>query len=263
MRILFLGDIVGKPARIYLKEFLPSLRKSLSLDFIVANGENAAGGSSITSDTASDIFNSSVDVVTMGDHTFKKQEAKAVLEAMDVIRPLNYGELAAGRGYIIKEVDGKKIGVVNLLGRVFMPPMDCPFRAVRNIIEDLRSKVKVIIVDMHAEATSEKLAMGYFLSGKVTAVLGTHTHIPTADERIIDGFTAYITDVGMTGSFDSILGREKHHIIERFVTNIPVRFNLAQGDVRIQGVIIEADDETGKALSIKRVEYKQDADDHR
>ncbi|MCK9614298.1 MAG: TIGR00282 family metallophosphoesterase [Candidatus Omnitrophica bacterium] len=263
MKILFLGDIVGKPARIYLKELLPSLRKSLSLDFIVANGENAAGGSSITPDTASDLFNSSIDVITTGDHIFKKQESKQVLETMDVVRPLNYGELAAGRGYLIKEVSNKKIGVVNLLGRVFMPPMDCPFRAVRNIIEDLRSKVKVIIVDMHAEATSEKLAMGYFLSGKVTAVVGTHTHIPTADERIIDDFTAYITDVGMTGSFDSVLGREKHQIIERFVTNMPVRFNLAQGDVRMQGVIIETDDTTGKALSIKRVEYKQDTDDHR
>lgn len=258
MRILFLGDIVGKPARFYLKELLPSLKKSLSLDFIVANGENAAGGSSITPDTASDLFNSSIDVITTGDHIFKKQESKQVLETMDVIRPLNYGELAAGRGYLIKEISGKKIGVVNLLGRVFMQPMDCPFRAVRNIIEDLKAKVKVIIVDMHAEATSEKLAMGYFLSGKVTAVLGTHTHIPTADERVIDDFTAYITDVGMTGSFDSILGREKHQIIERFVTNMPVRFNLAQGDVRMQGVIIEADEATGKALSIKRVEYKQD-----
>ncbi|MFA5008384.1 MAG: TIGR00282 family metallophosphoesterase [Candidatus Omnitrophota bacterium] len=260
MKILFLGDIVGKPARIYLKELLPSLRKSLSLDFIIANGENSAGGSSITHDTASELFNSSIDVITTGDHIFKKQEAKQVLETMDVLRPLNYGELAPGRGYIIKEVDGKKIGVINLLGRVFMPPMDCPFNAVRNIIENLRSKVKVIIVDMHAEATSEKLAMGYFLSGKATAVLGTHTHIPTADEKIIDKSTAYITDVGMTGSCDSVLGREKHQIIERFVTNIPVRFNLAQGDVRMQGVIIEADETTGFAFSIKRVEYKQDAE---
>lgn len=260
MRILFIGDIVGKPARLYIKEALPYLKKSLSLDFIIANGENSAGGSSITPDTASDLFASSIDVVTTGDHIFKKQEAKEVLDSMDVIRPLNYGELAYGRGYLIKESEGKKIGVVNLLGRVFMQPMDCPFRAIRNIIEDLKSKVKVILVDMHAEATSEKLAMGYFLAGKVTAVVGTHTHIPTADERIIDGATAYITDVGMTGSFDSVLGREKHQIIERFVTNMPVRFNLAQNDVRIQGVIIEADDATGKAISIKRVEYKQDAE---
>jgi 2',3'-cyclic-nucleotide 2'-phosphodiesterase len=260
MKILFIGDIVGRPGRSYLKELLPYLRKSLSLDFIVANGENVAGGSSITPDTAKELFDSQIDIVTTGDHIFKKQEAKEVLKNMDVLRPLNYGDLAAGRGYLVKENNGKKIGVINLLGRVFMQPADCPFRAVRDIIEDLKTKAKVILVDIHAEATSEKLAMGYFLSGKVSAVVGTHTHIPTADERIIDSLTAYITDVGMTGSFDSVLGREKHQIIERFVTNMPVRFSLAQGDVRMQGVIIEADDTTGRALSIKRVEYKQDTE---
>jgi metallophosphoesterase (TIGR00282 family) len=260
MKILFIGDIVGKPARLYLRDALPKLKKDLSLDFIIANGENSAGGSSITLDTARELFSSGIDVITTGDHIFKKQESKEALESMDVLRPLNYGDLATGKGYLIKEQNGKKIGVINLLGRVFMQPIDCPFKAARSIIEDLKSKVKVIIVDMHAEATSEKLAMGYFLAGKVSAVLGTHTHIPTADERIIDGYSAYITDVGMTGSFDSILGREKHQIIERFVTNMPVRFNLAQADVRMQGVVIEADEETGRAISIKRVEYKQMAD---
>lgn len=260
MKILFIGDIVGSPARNYLKEFLPDLKKRLSLDYIIANGENAAGGSSITQSTANDLFNAHIDIITTGDHIFKKQESKEVLEEFDVIRPLNYGDLAVGRGYLVKESSGKKIGVVNLLGRVFMQPVDCPFKAVRSIIEDLKNKAKVIIVDMHAEATSEKLAMGFFLAGKVTAVLGTHTHVPTADERIIDNFTAYITDVGMTGSWDSVLGREKHQIIERFVTNMPVRFNLAEGDVRIQGVIIEADEATGQARSIKRVEYKQMTD---
>lgn len=258
MKILFIGDIVGSPARDYLKELIPSLRKTLSLDFVVANGENSAGGSSLTPDTAQELFNSQIDIVTSGDHIFKKKEAKQVLETMDVLRPLNYGELAAGKGYLIKEADGKTIGVINLLGRVFMQPADCPFKAARAVIEEIRSKTKVIIVDMHAEATSEKLAMGYFLSGKVSAVLGTHTHIPTADERIIDNFTAYITDVGMTGSFDSVLGREKHQIIERFLTNMPIRFNLAHGDVRMQGVLVETDDLTGRAFSIKRVEYKQD-----
>jgi metallophosphoesterase (TIGR00282 family) len=260
MKILFIGDIVGSPARDYLKELIPCLRKELSLDFVIANGENSAGGSSITPDTAHELFNSQIDIVTTGDHIFKKKEAKDALEQMDILRPLNYGELAAGRGYLIKEIAGKTIAVINLLGRVFMQPVDCPFKAARAVIEDIRSKAKVIIVDVHAEATSEKLALGYFLSGKVTAVVGTHTHIPTADERVIDNFTAYITDVGMTGSFDSILGREKHQIIERFITNMPVRFNLAHGDVRMQGVIIEIDDLTGRALSIKRVEYKQSSD---
>lgn len=259
MKILFLGDIVGKPARTYLKEMLPRERQRLQLDVIIANGENSAGGSSITLDTAKDLFSSSIDIVTTGDHVFKKPDSKEVLEQMDVIRPLNYGPGAWGRGFIIKEIKGKKIAVINLLGRVFMPPMECPFNAVAGVLETIRKETPFIIVDMHAEATSEKLALGYYLAGKVSAVLGTHTHIPTADERIIDGVTAYITDAGMTGSFDSVLGREKQQIIERFVTNMPVRFNLAQGDVRAQGVIIEVDDASGKALSIERVEFKKDA----
>lgn len=259
MRILFIGDIVGKPARLYLKELLPSLRQQLSIDMIIANGENAAGGSSITPDTAKDLFDCSIDVLTSGDHIFKKKESRDALELFNLIRPLNYGQLAAGQGFLIKEVKGRKVGVINLLGRVFMQPSDCPFQAIKNILEEVRSQTPIIVVDMHAEATSEKLAMGYFLAGKVSAVLGTHTHIPTADERIIDNFTAYITDAGMAGSFDSILGREKHQIIERFVTNMPVRFNLAQADVRAQGVLIDIEDQTGKALAIQRVEYKQES----
>ena len=258
MKILFIGDIVGKPARSYLKEILPSVRKDLGLDFIIANGENAAGGSSLTPDTAEDIFVAGVDVMTSGDHIFKKKEAREVLDTRDLIRPLNYGDLAYGRGYIIKEVGGVKIGIINLIGRVFMQPVDCPFKAVKSILEDVKREAKIIFVDMHAEATSEKVALGHFLSGKVSAVLGTHTHIPTADERIIDNFTAYISDVGMTGSFDSVIGREKHQVIERFITNMPLRFNLAQGDIRMQAVLVEVDKESGKALSIERVEYKKD-----
>ncbi len=258
MKILFVGDIVGKPGRLYLKESLHQIKQNLGIDFTIANGENAAGGSSLTLKTAKEIFDSGVDVITSGDHIFKKKEAKEVLEVLEVIRPLNYGELAYGRGYIIKEAKGIKIGVVNLIGRIFMQPLDCPFKTIRKILDELRSKTKIIIVDMHAEATSEKLAMAYFLSGKVSAVLGTHTHIPTADERIIGGTTAYITDVGMTGSFDSVLGREKYQIIERFITNMPVRFNLAQSDIRMQAVVIEIDNDSGKATFIQRVEYRKD-----
>jgi len=257
MRILFIGDIVGKPGRLYLRELLPRLRQERGIDMIIANGENAAGGSSITPDTAKELFDCTVDVITSGDHIFKKKESRDVLQLFDVIRPLNYGSLAAGEGVLVKETKGRKVGVINLLGRVFMQPSDCPFQAVKNIFEDIRRQSPIIIVDMHAEATSEKLAMGYFLAGKVSAVIGTHTHIPTADERIIDNFTAYITDAGMTGSFDSVLGREKHQIIERFVTNMPVRFNLAQTDVRMQGVLIDVEDQTGRALSIQRLEYKK------
>lgn len=258
MRLLFIGDVVGKPARLYLKELLPALRRELSIDMIIANGENAAGGSSITADTAKDLFDSSIDVLTSGDHIFKKKEARDALELFDIVRPLNFGPLAVGEGFLVKQINGRKVGVINLLGRVFMQPSDCPFAAVKNILEEIRSQTPIIIVDMHAEATSEKLAMGYFLAGKVSAVVGTHTHIPTADERIIDNFTAYITDVGMAGSFDSVLGREKHQIIERFVTNMPVRFNLAQADVRMQGVLIDIEDQTGRAILIQRVEYKQE-----
>lgn len=258
IKVLFIGDIVGKPARNYLKELVPSLRKELGLSFVIANGENAAGGSSLTPDTAEDIFNAGIDVITSGDHIFKKKESREVLDSRPLIRPLNYGELAAGRGYIIKEAGGIKIGVINLIGRVFMQPADCPFKAVKNILEDVKRQAKIILVDVHAEATSEKLALGYFLAGKVSAVVGTHTHIPTADARIIDDFTAYITDVGMAGSFDSILGRDKHQIIEKFITNMPVRFNLAQDDVRVQAVLIEVDKDSGRALSIDRVEYRKD-----
>ncbi|HIE36326.1 MAG TPA: TIGR00282 family metallophosphoesterase [Candidatus Omnitrophica bacterium] len=256
INLLFIGDIVGKPARKFLKEKLPSLKENLKIDLVVANAENVAGGSSITLDTAKEIFSAGVDVITTGDHVFKKREAKEVLKRMDVLRPLNYGELAWGRGYLIKDVKGEKVAVINLIGRVFMDPVDCPFKAVRDILKDVKKEAKIIIVDVHAEATSEKLALGYFLSQKVSAVIGTHTHIPTADERIIDNYTAYITDIGMVGSFDSILGREKHQIIERFITNLPVRFNLAHGDLRIQGVLIEIEKFTGRALSIRRIEIR-------
>ncbi|MCM8786928.1 MAG: TIGR00282 family metallophosphoesterase [Candidatus Omnitrophica bacterium] len=258
MRLLFIGDIVGSHARNFLKLALPKIKSNLQLDCIIANAENAAGGSSITVETAKEIFSSGVDIITSGDHIFKKQEAKEALLKLDILRPLNYGELAIGRGYLIKEINSKKIAVINLVGRVFMQPVDCPFKTVRNLLDDVRKETKIIVVDIHAEATSEKLALGYFLAGKVSAVIGTHTHIPTADERLLEEKTAYITDVGMTGSFNSVLGRQKHQIIERFITNMPVRFNLADQDIRIQAVIIEIDEQTGYALSIKRVEYKKD-----
>jgi metallophosphoesterase (TIGR00282 family) len=257
VRILFAGDVVGRPARNFLKKLLPDIRVKENLDAIIVNGENAASGSSLTKDTARDIFYAGADVVTSGDHIFKRREVREVLETMDVLRPLNWGGNAFGKGYLVKKVGDYKIGVINLVGRVFMQPSDCPFNAVIAAIEEIKKETNIIVVDVHAEATSEKVAMGYFLSGKVSLVAGTHTHIPTADERIING-TGYITDVGMTGSFDSILGRDKAAIIEKFVTNIPVKFNLAEGDVRLQGVIVEVDEKTGAALSIRRVEYCQD-----
>ncbi|MFH1768882.1 MAG: TIGR00282 family metallophosphoesterase [Candidatus Omnitrophota bacterium] len=258
MKVLFIGDIVGRPAREYLKDKLPQVRKELAIDCVIANGENAAGGSSLTVHTAKEIFAGGVDILTTGDHVFKKKDVKEVLDTMDVIRPLNYGAAAWGRGYIIKEINGTKIAVINLLGRVFMQPVDCPFKSVESFLGDIAKQANIIIVDVHAEATSEKMALGYFLAGRVSAVIGTHTHIPTADARIIDGHTAYITDVGMAGSFDSILGREKEQIIERFITNMPLRFNLAQNDVRIQAVLLDIDNSTGRVYNITRAEYKKE-----
>ncbi|RKY40418.1 MAG: TIGR00282 family metallophosphoesterase [Candidatus Omnitrophota bacterium] len=258
LRILFIGDIVGKPAREYLKETLSSFRKEKGVDFVIANGENASGGSSIVPRNAEELLSCGIEVITSGDHIFKKREAKKTLEEYPVIRPLNYGEYGWGKGFIIREISGVKIAVVNLLGRIFMQPVDCPFKAIRGILSYLKEQAKVIIVDMHAEATSEKLAMGYFLAKSVSAVLGTHTHIPTADERILDNFTGYITDVGMTGSFDSILGREKYSIIEKFITNIPQRFNISQEDIRMQAVLLEVDSSTGRCESIERVELRKE-----
>ncbi|MDD4293988.1 MAG: TIGR00282 family metallophosphoesterase [Candidatus Omnitrophica bacterium] len=256
MKILVIGDIVGRPGRDFLRNNALKIKRDLAIDFFVANGENSAGGSGITLDTAKDLFEAGIDVVTSGDHVFKKKEIKEVFSKYSVIRPLNYGRQVLGQGYIIKQAGDSKVAVINLLGRVFMQPADCPFNAVMSVLEDIKKCAKIIIVDFHAEATSEKVAMGYFLADKVTAVLGTHTHIPTADERIINGTTAYITDLGMTGSFDSVLGREKANVIEKFVTNMPVKFNLSQNDVRMQGVVIDADETTGHAVSVRRVEIK-------
>ncbi len=256
MKILFIGDIVGKPAREYLKEILPKVKEAEGIDAVIANAENAAGGSSLTLGTTTELFKAGIDLITSGDHIFKKKDAREVLETLPVIRPLNYGDRAWGQGYLIKEINTEPIAVANLIGRVFMQPADCPFKAIQGILEKLKKQAKIIIVDVHAEATSEKLALGYFLAGQVSAVLGTHTHIVTADERIIDG-TAYITDVGMTGSYDSVLGREKDQIIERFLTNMPLRFNLAQNDVRMQAVLMDIDEATGKASLIRRVEHRK------
>ena len=257
MKILFMGDIVGRKARSFLQKKLTSLVKEQGFDWVIANGENAAGGSGITEKVAKELFSAGIDIVTTGDHVFKKKEILSLLDETDIARPLNYGSEVRGKGSIIKEKNGVKICVINVLGRVFMPPIDCPFKAVRDVLDKVKQQAKVIIVDFHAEATSEKLAMGYFLAGKVSAVVGTHTHIPTADERIIDGFTAFITDVGMTGPCDSILGRRKEDIVEKFLTGIPTRFTLAEEDVRIQGVMLDIDEETGKARAIQRVEYRE------
>lgn len=255
MRLLFLGDIVGRPARKLLGERLKKIIREEKLDFVIANAENSASGSGITRKVAQELFDCGIDVLTLGDHAYRKKDIFSALNALNIVRPLNISRRAVGRGYFIKEHNGVRIAIVNLIGRVFMGPSDNPFDAIEQILPLLKEQTNIIIVDFHAEATSEKKAMGSFLAEKVTAVLGTHTHVPTADETILKSCTAYITDVGMCGSCDSIIGRRKEPIIEHFTTGMPSKFDLAEGDVRLQGVILEVDKNTGRSISIKRVEY--------
>jgi metallophosphoesterase (TIGR00282 family) len=258
MRILFIGDIVGEPGRRAVEALVPRIAKREYIDFIIANGENVAGGSGLTSALADQLFDHGIDVITSGDHIWKRKEMASELDVDNrVIRPANYPEGVPGFGHgIFESKEGIKIGVLNLVGRVFMQPVECPFRTAKAIVDKIRDKTRIIIVDMHAEATSEKIALGYYLDGHVSAVLGTHTHVQTSDEKILSEGTAYISDTGMTGPFDGVIGRKKDAIIRRFLTQLPVRFEMAEGDIQLHGVIIDIDDKTGKANSIKRVQEK-------
>ncbi len=258
MNILFIGDIVGNPGREAVKQLLPGLKKEFSLDFVIANAENAAGGSGITPKVAEELFQTGVNVLTSGDHIWKKREIFEIIDQEErVLRPLNFPVGVAGRGWgLFKLEDGLKIGVVNVNGRVFMEALECPFKTVRQAVEALAKDTKIIVVDIHAEATSEKVALGWYLDGRVSAVLGTHTHIQTADEKILPGGTAYITDVGMAGPLDSVIGRRKEDVLERFLTGVPVRFEVASDNIQLQGVVVEIDESTGKAKSILRIQRK-------
>ena len=258
MRILFIGDIVGQPGRDMIREKLRSFREAEGIDVVIANGENAAGGSGLTPKIVGELIKNGVDILTSGDHIWKKKEIYEYLETTDrVVRPLNYPKGVPGKGATVVDLEGVgKVGVINLVGRVFMDAVDCPFDRVRDEIDRLRKETPVIIVDMHAEATSEKVAMGWFLDGAASAVIGTHTHIQTADEKILPAGTAYITDCGMTGPYDSVIGRKKEVILTRFITQLPARFDMADGGVEMHGVIIDIDAETGKASSIRRVQEK-------
>jgi 2',3'-cyclic-nucleotide 2'-phosphodiesterase len=257
MNILCIGDVVGEPGRDLLKQLLPGLRAEFSLDLIVVNAENAAGGSGLTPRLGDQLFQYGCDVLTMGDHIWDRPD---ILEYLDkkkgVLRPANFPEGVPGRGWDIFETpSGMKVGVVNLLGRVFMRyQVDCPFRILKSIAEEIRQQTKVIVVDMHAETTSEKNAIGLFADGMVSAVVGTHTHIQTADEKVLPKGTAYITDLGMTGPYDSVIGQNKEKIIQRFLTSMATRFEVAKGDPRLHGAVIRIDDATGSALSIERIQ---------
>ena len=263
MRLLFIGDIVGRPGRRAVRRLGPALRQELGFDILVANAENAAGGKGITAETLQELFNAGVDVVTTGDHAFDQKSADAALSDPRVVRPLNYPPGTPGRGMALATAaSGVRVGVVNLLGRVFMKPIDCPFRAADAAVARLSTNAAVILVDMHAEATSEKIALGWHLDGRVSAVCGTHTHVQTADETVLPNGTAYITDVGMTGAHASVLGRDVESVIGHFRTGLPHRFTLATNDVRIMGVLIEVDEQTGRAVSIERIQRTLPAQEH-
>lgn len=255
MRILFIGDIVGKPGREVIQKLLGKVISEDRVDFIIANGENAAGGMGITPAIAREIFDHGVNILTSGNHIWAKKEIFPFLEEeRRILRPANYPPQVPGRGvglYPLK--NGEKIGVINLEGRVFMKHLDCPFRTGEREVEELRKETSIIIVDFHAEATSEKVAMGCFLDGKVTAVIGTHTHIQTSDEKILEGGTAYITDAGMTGPQDSVIGIRKQVALNRLLTQIPWKYDVATGASELQGVMIEVDRETGKSTDIQRI----------
>jgi 2',3'-cyclic-nucleotide 2'-phosphodiesterase len=256
MNILFIGDIFGRPGRDLVRRGMRPLVHRYAIDFVVGNVENAAGGFGITREIGDGLASEGLDVMTSGNHIWDKKEALDYVAAEPrLLRPANYPAGAPGRGSILARTDdGRGVGVINLMGRVFMNPLDDPFSAALREIDSFAGRTRVILVDFHAEATSEKIAMGWHLDGRVTAVIGTHTHVQTADERILPNGTAYITDAGMTGPHDSIIGTEREPALARFLTGMPSRFEPASGNPRLHGVVIAADDATGKATSITRLD---------
>jgi len=258
MNILIVADVVARPGRLAVLDKIKSLRDEYKIDVALMNGENVAGGFSITPQLADELFASGFDVITSGNHIFDKQEIIPYLEKDPrLVRPANYPPETPGSGLFVGEVRGYKIAVLNLLGRVFMPAVDDPFRVAEATLKLIPDEVKIRLVDFHAEATSEKYAMGWFLAGRVSAVYGSHTHVPTADERILEGGTAYITDVGMTGSYAGVIGMEKNQIIERFTKFPAKRAEHAKGDVWICAVVVEIDEVTGAARKITRLRLEQ------
>ncbi len=254
LNILAIGDIVGQPGRKILEKKLKNFINEQNIGFCIANAENAAGGSGITVDIANKLFSYGVNAITMGDHVWKRREIYDTLQSEQrILRPANYSPLAHGRGHVAIEKENYFVGVINLLGRTFMKPIDCPFRAVDIAIEELSKQTNIIVVDMHAEATSEKIAMGWYLDGRVSAVVGTHTHVQTSDEKILPKGTGYITDLGMTGPHESILGRNIDRVLKSIVTQVPTRYDIAENDLHIEGVIITVNKETGKTEKITSI----------
>lgn len=252
IRVLFLGDVIGKPGRKAVERFI----KTVEADFKIINGENLAGGIGITPSLAAEMLSHGVDVITTGNHVWKKKEiVPFLMQEQRLIRPLNYPPGTPGFAYTVLKRGGKVLGVANIEGRVFMEPIDCPFRAMAGLIEQMDGSIP-LIVDFHAEATSEKIAMGWFLDGKAAAVLGTHTHVQTADERVLPHGTGYITDVGMTGPADSVIGMEKTAILKKFLTQLPQKFEVGQDDVEVQGVMVTIEGAGNRCVRIERIKER-------
>ena len=260
LKILALGDVVGRPGREAVATMLGGMIETYAADFVVVNGENAAGGSGITPEGAEALFAAGVDCITTGDHCFRQKKIIPMLETdARILRPANYPNQASGKGVTVLEGrGGVRVGVINLLGRVYMKPIDDPFAAVDAALNRLAGDTDIIVVDMHAEATSEKIAMGWYLDGRVTAVLGTHTHVQTADETVLPNGTAYITDLGMTGPHRSVLGRSVEKVVQHLTTGMPTYFDVAADDVRLSGVVVTANPTTHKATAIERIVIHKD-----
>ncbi|MCX7845750.1 MAG: TIGR00282 family metallophosphoesterase [Dictyoglomaceae bacterium] len=258
MKILFLGDIVGSIGRKGVSMFLPEVREEYNIDLVIGNVENAAAGFGITEKVIKEIIDAGVDILTSGNHIWDKKEGISLLDSCErIIRPANYPKGVPGKGYIILSHFEEKICIINLQGRIFMEAIDNPFTVAEEIVEKVRKEANIILVDIHAEATSEKMAMGYYLDGKVSAVIGTHTHVQTADEKILEGGTGYITDVGMCGAENSILGVEKEAVLKKFLLQIPQRFEIPEkGLFKMEGVIIEVEELTGKTKKIERLQRR-------
>ncbi len=257
INVLMIGDIIGEPGRKAIFLHLSGLIKSYNADFVVANGENAAGGFGITSNIAHKLHSYGVDCITSGNHIWRNKDVFQIIDRDNaLLRPLNFPNGTPGKGWTILEKNNKRLAVVNLMGRVFMEPIDCPFRVIKKELTNLKKLARCIVIDFHGEATSEKMAMGWFLDGHVSAVVGTHTHVQTADNRILKNGTAYISDLGLTGSYDSVIGMDKDKAVRKFVTMMPTRFSVATENVHINGVNISIDYNTGKAVSIERFDIQ-------
>lgn len=259
MKILFIGDVVGSPGREMLATYLPKLKSKYKPTITIVNGENSAAGKGITEKIYKQMLAAGAQAVTLGNHTWDQRELIEVIDyCPNLIRPANFPEGVPGNGYAILKVNQLEVGVISIQGRTFLPPLDCPFKKVDELIAEIKKKTPIIFVDFHAEATSEKQAMGWYLDGRVTAVIGTHTHVQTNDYRILPNKTAYMTDVGMTGPYDGILGMERGAVLHKFLTSLPVRFEVEKGREQLNGAIIEVDPKTGTSKSISPIIINED-----